>query len=273
LSAIRGSGPSGRVIKKDVELALASFALQDRSRSPLPSCPPLSQEPVPGGRLLPLSKMRETIARRMQESSSQAPHFYMSATIDMDQAVRLRENLKERPEYQGLSINHLVIKAAAYAISREPRINCSIRSGKILEPDQINIGIITATDDGLLIPILKQADRLPLKDLVRDARTAVERARAGHPTAEDLTGGTFSISNMGMFAVENFTAIINPGQGAVLAVGAVHLAPIVKNTQIVIASVMKVTVSVDHRVSDAVIAAGFLRFFKEGIENPALLMV
>jgi pyruvate dehydrogenase E2 component (dihydrolipoamide acetyltransferase) len=216
--------------------------------------------------------MRETIARRMQESVNQSPHFYVTAAIDMDQAVTLREALKERPEFKGISLNHLVIKAAAYGLAREPRVNRALRDGMVFEPDSINVGIITAIEDGLLIPVIRSTDQLPLKDVVFEARAAVERARAGRPNSSDLMGGTFSISNMGMFDVENFTAIINPGQGAVLAVSAVSEEAVVKHGQIVIGKRMKVTLSLDHRVIDGLMGAQFLKHFKEALEIPALLM-
>jgi pyruvate dehydrogenase E2 component (dihydrolipoamide acetyltransferase) len=224
------------------------------------------------GTLTPLSRMRETIARRMQESVTTAPHFYVTNTINMTQALKLREALKERPEFKGISVNHLVIKAAAYGLAREPRVNAAMKDGQIYQPAQINIGIITAINDGLLIPVLKEVNTLSLKDVVFEARAAVERARAGRPNSTDLSGGTFSISNMGMFDVENFTAIINPGQGGILAVSGIKEQPVVENGQIVIGSLMKVTVSVDHRIIDGVMASTFLKYFKEALEIPALLM-
>jgi pyruvate dehydrogenase E2 component (dihydrolipoamide acetyltransferase) len=216
--------------------------------------------------------MRETIARRMVESVTTSPHFYVTASINMTEALRLREVLKEKPEFKGISVNHLVIKAAAYGLKHEPRVNAAVKDGQIYQPGQINIGIITAIADGLMIPVLKDTDQMSLKDVVFEARAAIERARAGRPSSSDLSGGTFSISNMGMFDVENFTAIINPGQGGILAVSAVKQEPVVVNGNIVVGSVMKVTVSVDHRIIDGVMASTFLKFFKEALEVPALLM-
>jgi pyruvate dehydrogenase E2 component (dihydrolipoamide acetyltransferase) len=217
--------------------------------------------------------MRETIARRMQESVNQAPHFYVTTSIDMGEVSKLREILKVRPEFKGISINHFIIKAAAYALSKEPRVNCAVRDNQVYQPDQINVGIITAIEDGLLIPVIKEADVLPLKDLVFEARAAVERARAGRPSSSDLVGGTFSISNMGMFDVENFTAIINPGQGAVLAVSSIQEQPIVVQGHVVPGMRMKATLSVDHRIIDGVMAGTFQKHFKEALETPALLLL
>jgi pyruvate dehydrogenase E2 component (dihydrolipoamide acetyltransferase) len=190
----------------------------------------------------------------------------------MGEAMRLREVLKERPDYKGISMNHLVIKAAAYGLSKEPRVNAAMRDGQLYQPASINIGIITAIADGLIIPVLKDVDQMSLKDVVFEARAAIERARAGRPSSSDLSGGTFSISNMGMFDVENFTAIINPGQGGILAVSAIKEEPVAYRGQVVVGSTMKVTISVDHRIIDGVMASTFLKYFKEALEIPALLM-
>jgi pyruvate dehydrogenase E2 component (dihydrolipoamide acetyltransferase) len=216
--------------------------------------------------------MRETIARRMQESVTTAPHFYVTTSVNMGEAMRLREVLKERAEYKGISMNHLVIKAVAYGLKHEPRVNAAMKDGQHYQPAQINIGIITALEDGLIIPVLKEVDQMALKDVVFEARAAIDRARAGRPNSSDLSGGTFSISNMGMFDVESFTAIINPGQGGILAVSAIKEQPVVRQGQIVVGSVMKATVSVDHRIIDGVMASTFLKYFKEALELPALLM-
>ncbi len=280
LSSVQGSGPNGRIIRRDVEAAAGGSAAPEYQQAPAPqyhAAPAPMAAPAeatqPGaGTYTALSKMRETIARRMQESVNTSPHFYCTASINMGEALRLREVLKELPEYKGISVNHLVIKAAAYALKREPKVNAAMKNGQLYQPAQINIGIITAIPDGLLIPVLKEVDSMALKDVVFEARAAIERARAGRPSSTDLSGGTFSISNMGMFDVENFTAIINPGQGGILAVSAVQKQPIVQNGQIVVGSIMKVTVSVDHRIIDGVMSATFLKHFKDALETPALLM-
>jgi pyruvate dehydrogenase E2 component (dihydrolipoamide acetyltransferase) len=274
LRQLRGSGPNGRIIRKDVEDAPRTAgvaALAERARDTRAEPAP-SGAPTSGGRLVPFTRMRETIARRMQESVTQAPHFYVTTSVNMREAIKLREYLKETPDYKGLSINHLVIKAVAYGIKNEPRVNRSVRDNQFFEPDHINVGIITAIEDGLLIPVIRDADTLSLKDVAFEARAAVERARAGRPSATDLTGGTFSISNMGMFDIENFTAIINPGQGSVLAVSSTKEEPVVENGVVVPGLRMKATISVDHRIIDGVMAGTFLKFFKEALEMPALLM-
>ncbi|MFM1847914.1 MAG: hypothetical protein RL417_1388 [Pseudomonadota bacterium] len=275
LATIQGSGPNGRIVRDDVERA-GSVALAAQPEALRPQLhavtPPARATTESGGQRRPFSKMRETIARRMQESVVEAPHFYTTTSISMTQALRLREVLKERPEFKGISVNHLVVKAAGYALAKEPRVNCAVKDNEVYIPNQINIGIITAIEDGLLIPVVREVDTLALKDLVFEARAAVERAKAGRPSSTDLTGGTFSISNMGMFDVDSFTAIINPGQGAILAVGSVREEPIVRDGQVVIDQRMKVTLSVDHRIIDGVMAGTFLKHFKEALEIPALLM-
>lgn len=287
LAVIQGSGPAGRIIRKDVDNAGSTVIASSTSasasvstsatatyNSPAPTKNTVSQPSTPGaGTFVPFSKMRETIARRMVESVTQAPHFYVTATIDMSEALKLREILKTKEEYKGISVNHLVIKAVGYGLSHEPRVNYAVKDGQIFEPASINIGIITSVADGLLIPVIRDVPSLSLKDVVFEARAAVDRARAGRPNASDLSGGTFSISNMGMFDVENFTAIINPGQGAILAVSSVQKVPVVRDGQVVVGSQMKVTVSVDHRIIDGVMASTFLKFFKESLETPALLIV
>jgi pyruvate dehydrogenase E2 component (dihydrolipoamide acetyltransferase) len=279
LASVQGSGPDGRIVKKDVEAATSQTTAPATAPTPAPTQPatPARQSsqasgPVPGT-LQPMSKIRETIARRMQQSVNEAPHFYVTATVDMEEAMRLRAILKEKPAFKGISVNHLIIKAVAYGIRNEPRVNYTVRDEtSVFQPAQINVGIITALDEGLLIPVVREADKLSLQDVVFEARAAVERDRAGRPSSSDLVGGTFSISNMGMFDVENFTAIINPGQGSVLAVSSVKEMPVVKNGAIVPGKLMKATVSVDHRIIDGVMAGNFLRYFKEALETPALLM-
>jgi pyruvate dehydrogenase E2 component (dihydrolipoamide acetyltransferase) len=231
-----------------------------------------SESGVPG-KLVPYTRMRSAIARRMLESSRQSPHFFTTAAVNMQDAQKLREALKKKAEFKGLGINHMIIKAAAYALTREPSVNCAARNELRFVPEQINIGVVSAVDDGLLIPVLHGVDRLSLQDLVAEARAVIERTKAGKPTSADLRGGTFTVSNMGMFDIENFTALISPGQGAILSIGAMQDQPIVENGRITIAAMMRATLAVDHRVIDGVMSAKFLQHFKEALETPALLLV
>ena len=274
LSRIPGSGPDGRIVREDVERAVSGGGpVLSAPEMPRPAA--LQPAPVSGvpGKLVPFSKMRAAIAMRMQESASEAPHFFTTAAVDMEAAKDLRETLKKKPEFKGLGINHFIIKAAAYALAREPRINCAPRGDHIFIPDQINIGVVTAVEDGLLIPVIKQVDKLALKDVASEARAAVERAKSGKPNAADLSGGTFTISNMGMYDIENFTAIINPGQGAILSVSAMREEAVVRKGQLAVGLMMRVTLAVDHRVIDGIMSAQYLGHFKEALETPALLLL
>jgi len=275
LSQLTGSGPNGRIIKKDVEAVASSSGERPSSSAPSSSSPSPVQSSAKQftAGATPLSKMRETIARRMQESVRDNPHFYVTTSINMKECSDLRAILKENPEFKGISINHFVIKATAYALTKERSVNSAMKDGQLYSPSNINIGIVTAIPDGLLIPVVKDADSLSLKDLVFEARAAIDRARAGRPSASDLSGGTFSISNMGMFDVENFTAIINPGQGGILAVSSIKEEPIVENGVIKIGLKMKVTLSVDHRIIDGVMAGNWLSHFKAALEKPALMFL
>jgi len=280
LSTVKGTGPNGRIIKKDLDQHDAeddSSGDTGHADTGQPRHAPAivrdsrDSEPGHASRLTPLSKMRSTIARRMQQSVTEAPHFYVTTSINMGEVKKLRQALKTNAAYEGLSFNHFIIKAAARALSLETSVNSAYRDDQVYDPGHINVGVITALEGGLIIPVIKDADRLSLKDIVFETNAALQRARAGRPSSSDLQGGTFSISNMGMFDVENFTAIINPGQGAVLAVSASKEEPMVENGQIVIGLKMKATLSVDHRVIDGVMGANFLKYFKEGLEMPALL--
>lgn len=272
LSNVKGSGPGGRIIRKDIDAARSGTPTSSSQPAQVAARAetPVSAAPAAGS-LTPFSKMRDTIARRMQESVATSPHFYVSCSVDMGEASKLREILKERPQYKGISVNHLIIKAAAYGLSRERAVNCAVKDGQLYSPPGINIGIVTAIPDGLLIPVIKDVDRLSLKDVVFEARAAVERAKAGRPSSSDLSGGTFTISNMGMFDVDSFTAIISPGQGAILAISSTKEVPVVIEGQIKIAKQMNVTLSSDHRIIDGIMAARFLKHFKEALEVPALL--
>ncbi|RME61445.1 MAG: 2-oxo acid dehydrogenase subunit E2, partial [Candidatus Dadabacteria bacterium] len=267
LSLIQGSGPGGRIVKKDVEEFLLSQA--QVKKEPV-FVQPAVEEPFEES-LEDLSKMRQAIAARMQESVREIPHFYLFEEIVMDSVVALREALKQREDYKGISYNHFVIKAASLAIAEEKRINCAVKDGKLYTPPSINIGIVTALPDGLLIPVLHNVEKLTLKDIVFEAQALIERARAGRPSSKDLTGATFSISNLGMFGIDSFTAIISPGQGAILAVGGIKKKAVVRNESVVPASVMSVALSVDHRIIDGLMGAKFLSALKKYLEQPALL--
>lgn len=283
LNKVKGSGPNGRIVKKDVlsgdSVTVATTStpataattetkvFQETNRQVEASAATSSPSSTP------LSKMRQTIALRMQQAVTEIPHFYTTTSINMSQAQALRAICKNNPDLKNISINHMIIKAAAYALATVPRVNCSYRDGALYNPAAINIGIVTAVEDGLLIPVIKETNQLNLKDVAFEAKSAIDRARAGRPSSSDLSGGTFSISNMGMFDVENFTAIISPGQGAILAVSSTIDTPVVSNNTVVIAPMMKVTLSVDHRIIDGTVSSTFLKAFKEALEQPAIMLI
>jgi pyruvate dehydrogenase E2 component (dihydrolipoamide acetyltransferase) len=279
-SQVSGTGEGGRITKKDVEKLVQSGGSSapvvaektgsgsSREADTLHSRPSSSQQE---SKTEPLSRMRQTIASRMVESVNTAPHFYATSRIEVDALLKTRELLKVRPEYEGITVTHMIIKAAALALRKFPRINSRFDAGSLVEPPSVNIGIITALPDGLLIPVLKQADALPLLEVVQESRALIQRARSGKPKSDDLQGGTFSISNIGKNEVEHFTAIINPGQGAILAVSSIQDEALVKDGAVVPGKTMRVTLSVDHRIIDGVMAGEFLTYLKELLEEPVLI--
>jgi pyruvate dehydrogenase E2 component (dihydrolipoamide acetyltransferase) len=278
LRQIEGSGPSGRIIKQDIEAHLAkSPATMPRTNTQTAPVAPVSTTtaaPVQSVGKEPFSRMRATIAKRMVESMREVPHFYVTCEIDMSEAVRLRAALKASDRVAAdVTYTHFLIKAVAVALERHPRLNASYAEDSRELKAEINIGIAVSLDDGLIVPVLHNCNRLSLLDIAAQANALVERARAGKPTGEDLSGGTFTISNMGMLPIEHFTAIINQPQGAILAVGAIKERPVVRSGQLAIAHTMMVTLSSDHRILDGMTSGQFLTELKKLLENPVGLMV
>ena len=264
LSRVKGTGPGGRVVERDVQAAIATGS------APAPPCVPAG--PVPGA-AVPLNRMRKTIARRMTESKATAPHFYVTAEINMDDAMKMREQLNSlAPEAERISVNDLIVAAAARTLARFPALNASYREDNLEMHSQVNIGIAVALEDGLIPPVLRDADKKTLKRIAAESRALTERARANKLRSDDLGGGTFTVSNLGMFDVDDFIAIINPPEAAILAVGAVIRRPVAAAGEVRIASLMKTTLSVDHRVADGAQAGRFLQEFKKLLENPVTLL-
>lgn len=286
--SIRGTGEGGRIVKRDIESALGrSLGAEEQAPQPASAPAPKATQPAPAPAAAkpaapapssvqagtqPLSKMRTTIASRMVQSMTEIPHFYVSTKLELDALVKMRASLKQHPQYEGITYNHLMIKAVALALKAHPRINARFQDNSLVQPAEVNIGIITALPDGLLIPVVKQADSLPLADVISEANALVQRARSGRPKPDDLVGGTFSISNIGRSKVEDFTAIINPGQGAILAVAGMQDEPVVRDGEIVVGKTMRVTLSVDHRIIDGLVAGEFVTELKRLIEDPVLLL-
>lgn len=270
LAKVQGSGPGGRIIKQDLEGAEAVPVAAELKSSPV--SPPVATTPT--GKVEPFSRMRTTIAKRMADSMREAPHFYVTTEIDMSEAVRLRTSLKLSDRVRAdVTYTHLLVKAVAVALGRHPRLNASFTGDGRELKDEVNIGIAVALDDGLLVPVLHDCQALSLLDIAAQANALVERARTGKPTTQDLSGGTFTISNLGMYPVEHFTAVINPPQAAILATSAIKERPAVRDGQVVISRTMMVTLSCDHRVLDGATGAQFLQELKNLLENPVGLMV
>jgi pyruvate dehydrogenase E2 component (dihydrolipoamide acetyltransferase) len=264
MARIKGTGPGGRVVERDVQAAIAPGSASKPLAVPSGPAPDAT---------VPLNRMRKTIARRMTESKTAAPHFYITVEINMDNAMKMREQLNAvAPEAERISVNDLVVAAAARTLARFPILNASYREGNLEMHPQVNIGIAVALEDGLIPPVLRDADKKTLKGIAAESRALAERARANRLRSDDLGGGTFTVSNLGMFDVDEFIAIINPPEAAILAVGAVTRRPVAAGAEVRIDPLMKTTLSVDHRVADGAQAGRFMQEFKRLLENPVTLL-
>jgi pyruvate dehydrogenase E2 component (dihydrolipoyllysine-residue acetyltransferase) len=268
LSSVPGSGPGGRIVKRDVEGYLsAPHAAAPAARAkaaPLPSVAP--------GTVIPLSGMRRTIARRLAESAFSAPHFYVTVEIDMDAAVSLREQLLRAEEIK-VSYNDLVVKACSKALTRFPTVNASWTGEAIATHAEVHVGVAVSIPDGLITPVVRDADRKHLLEISAEIRDLAARARDRKLKPEEFTGSTFTVSNLGMFDVEEFTAIINPPESCILAVGAVRKVPVVADDRVTLGHRMKVTLSSDHRAVDGALAAQFLAEVRRLLESPVSLLL
>ena len=270
LSAVAGSGPGGRIVKRDVEGYVASPA---PARSAPASVRPAAPVPtVAAGTAIPLSSMRRTIAKRLSESAFTAPHFYVTVEIDMDAAVSLREQLRRAEEVK-VSFNDLVVKACAKGLKHFPTVNASWAGEAIQTHAEVHVGVAVSIPDGLITPVVRNADRKHVVDIAAEIKDLAARARDRKLKPEEFMGSTFTISNLGMFDVTEFTAIINPPESCILAVGAVRKQPVVKNDQLTVGHRMKLTLSSDHRVVDGALAAQFLAEVRRLLENPVSLLL
>lgn len=269
LSNIQGSGDGGRIIKRDVSSFLASGGSTNLSNNTQLS-PAVSNPTFEYGDVA-ISQMRKTIARRLSESKFGAPHFYLTMEINMDAAMEARAQMNEGEEIR-ISYNDMMVKACASALRAYPAVNCSWLENKISYHEQINIGVAVAVDDGLLVPVIKDADRKSLNIIWKEIREKAGQAKSKKLALDDMQGNTFTISNLGMFDITEFTAIINPPDACILAVGSIIEKPIVKNGEIVVGNTMKVCLSCDHRAVDGATGAKFLQTLKEYLENPMKLL-
>ncbi len=271
LAEVAGSGPGGRIVKRDIETYVAS----PRPARPAAAAAAPSVVPFPSVAArteLPLSSMRKTIAKRLSESAFTAPHFYVTVEIDMGAAVALREQLL-KGENVKVSFNDLVVKACARALTRFPMVNASWGGDKIVTHGEVHVGVAVAIPDGLITPVVRNADQKSVLAIATEVKDLAARARDKKLRPEEYMGSTFTISNLGMFDVEAFTAIINPPDSAILAVGAVRKVPVVAGDALAVGHRMKVTLSSDHRVVDGAIAAQFLAEVRRLLENPVSLLV
>lgn len=264
LGAIAGSGSGGRIVKKDVEAAASGPTSTRMTGSAI------SRETE----RVPLTKLRGAIGRRMASSKQQVPHFYVTTEIDAQPFMTMRKEYNEiLAEDEKLSVNDFIVKAAALALREFPNLNASLDGDSVVRHGEVNIGIAVAVPDGLLTVVARDADQKPLPSISAEVRAMAERAREGKVHQEDIEGSTFTVSNLGMFDVDHFIAIINPPEAAILAVGGVQERPAVRDGQIVVGMRLKATISADHRVTDGAEAAQWLQSFKNLLEHPLRLVV
>jgi pyruvate dehydrogenase E2 component (dihydrolipoamide acetyltransferase) len=299
LHDLSGSGPNGRIVKRDIEAAMSAVqkqnqteteefqrALRDIPKEQVPTTPQTraAQKPAQPQFLAPqvegaapyreenVSTMRATIARRLVTSIGPVPHFFLTTEIEMDKAAELRRQLNELDAENKVSVNDLIIKVAAVSLMQHPAVNASFQDKTIRYYGRADIGVAVAIEDGLITPVVRGAESKSVGQIAREVRELAERARSRKLKPEEYTGATFSISNLGMFGIDEFTAVINPPEAAILAVGAMTPKPVVRDGQVVVRQLMRVTMSCDHRVVDGATGAKFLQTFKKILENPLYLL-
>ena len=286
LSSIEGSGPKGRIVKKDVEAAIAA------RKAPAPAAataapvaqaaapavtlplPAIVAGEIPADQHVPIERLRAAIGRRMTESKQQLPHFYITHEYDMAGVMAVRKQANELlPDAQKLSVNDFIVKATALALRDFPNLNASLSGNEIIRHGHVNVGVAVAVEAGLLTVVCSDTDRKPMRVISQEIKDMVARARAGKVRPSDIEGSTFSISNLGMFDVENFVAIINPPEAAILAVGSAKQVPVVVNGELKVGMRMRATISADHRVTDGAEAAQFMQRLAVYLEKPLGLLL
>lgn len=277
LRSLTGSGPGGRIVKRDIEAAM--------SKGQAPAAAPATGAVVkfPARQTgtteaspfvdEPISEIRRIIAKRLVTSLGPIPHFFLTTEIEMDRAAEMRRNINELDPELKLSINDIIIKVAAAALIAHPQVNASFQDKAVRYYERADIGVAVAIEDGLITPVVRSADQKSLTQIAQEVRDLAERARKRKLKPEEYTGASFSVSNLGMFGIDEFTAVINPPEGAILAVGAMTAKPVVREGEIVVRQIMRVTMSCDHRVIDGATGAKFLQSFKKILENPLYLVV
>ena len=268
LSSISGTGEGGRIVKTDIEKAIT----QGSSSNVSTSASSTFQSMVSGKDIeIPVTQMRKAISRTLSSSKFSAPHFYLTIEVDMERSIDARNAIKEDGQFR-ISYNDIVVKACAMALRQHPKVNSSWAETKIIQHGSIHIGVAVAVEEGLLVPVIKHADQKPMHFINAEVREMAGRAKEKRLKPEEMTGSTFTISNLGMFGIPEFTAIINPPSSCILAVGAIVQKPIVKNGEIVVGNMMNLTLSCDHRTVDGATGAQFLNTLKNNLENPLYML-
>jgi pyruvate dehydrogenase E2 component (dihydrolipoamide acetyltransferase) len=275
LAQVRGTGPKGRIVERDV----LAFVEAQKAAAPAPGVAPVAAPtPAPAPvaaeeRVESLNRLRQITAQRTTEAHQTIPHFYLTMEIDMENALALRQQLNQMDENLRISVNDLIVKACAVALEQHPTINARYQDGQLVHPNGVHIGIAVATEQGLLVAVLKHCEGKSLRRIAQESQTLIQKARDGKLLPDEMTGNTFTVSNLGMFGIEQFTAIINPPASAILAVGTTKRIPVVQDDgSIAPRQRMKVTLSCDHRVIDGAVGAQFLQTLKQMLENPLLML-
>jgi len=279
LKLLTGSGPGGRVVRRDLETARARPAATVSASAPVAPVPP-PPSPVPVSRTdasyedVPLTQIRKTIAKRLAASLGPVPHYFLTTEVDMERAAEAREALNRDLGDEGrISFNDIVVKAAALALTRHRACNAWFQDDHIRYWNDVHVGVAVAVEDGLITPVIRHADRKSLREIGREAHDLAQRARNRRLRPEEYTGSTFSVSNLGMFDIDQFTAVINPPEAAILAVGSVTQKPVVADGTIVARRRVRLTLSCDHRVIDGATGAVFLKTLKQMLENPLAMLL
>ena len=274
LAGVQGSGPSGRIVKRDVEAAIGQAGPAAVAKAPATAPRPAPVAvPMFGRRepdVIPISGMRKIIGQRMAEVKPGVPHFYVTVDIDMEEAVKVREQAKAAEVK--ISINDLIVKASALALRRQPKVNVSLQGDRILQFHTADVGIAVAIEDGLITPVIRDADQKSLGTIGAESRELAERARRKALKPEEYSGGSITVSNLGMFGVDSFIAVINPPQASIVAVGAVAEKAVVREGKVVVRKTMSATFSGDHRIVDGALGAQYLQELKALLEQPTKLL-
>jgi pyruvate dehydrogenase E2 component (dihydrolipoamide acetyltransferase) len=269
LSRVQGSGEGGRIVKRDIESAASGAS------APAPVAAPAAAAvsyPSSGYQDTPISQMRKTIAKRLSESKFTAPHFYLTMSVDMDAAIEARQALNATGDHK-ISFNDLVVKAVSKALKKHPAVNSAWLGDVIRTNYDVHVGVAVAVEDGLLVPVIRHADAKSLTQISAEVKDFAQRAKTKKLQPADWEGNTFTISNLGMFGIDQFTAIVNPPDSCILAVGGIQAVPVVKNGQVVPGNIMKLTLSCDHRVVDGATGSAFLNSVKAFLESPVTMML